>query len=121
MHWEDRIYAGKVHPFGLRSTQKLYNAVADALLWILTNSDRVDGLHYLDDLLVLGAPVSQQCREALRRELAQCACLGVPVASRKTEGSSTRLTFLGIVMDTLSMPQSLPPSTSGERFTAGRT
>ena len=110
MHWEDRIYVDKVLPFGLRSAPKLYNAVADALLWILTNSDGVDGLHYLDDFLVFGAPDSQQCGEALRRALAWCACLGVPVASRKTEGPSTRLTFLGIVMDTLSMALSLPPS-----------
>jgi len=36
MQWEGRIYVDKVFPFGLRSTMKLYNAVADALLWILT-------------------------------------------------------------------------------------
>ena len=117
MHWDDRIDVDKVLPFGLRSAPKLYNAVAaDALLWILTNSYGVDGLHYLDDFLVFGVPDSQQCREALRRALAQCACLGVPVAPRKTEGPSTRLTFLVIMMDTPRPSW----SASRERFIAGR-
>ena len=63
MRWEGRINMDKVLPFGLRSAQKLYNAVADALLWILEKSDGVDSLHYLDDFLVFGAPDSQQCGE----------------------------------------------------------
>ena len=45
----------------------------------------------------------------MHRVLAQCAFLGVPVASRKTEGPSMRLTFLGIEMNALSMTLSLPP------------
>ena len=49
MKWEDKVYVDKVLPFGLRSAQKLYNAVANALLWILVHFDGVDGLHYLDD------------------------------------------------------------------------
>ena len=55
MRWEGMIDV---------AVMKLYNAVADAMLWILEKSDGVDGLHYLDDLLVFGAPDSQQCRES---------------------------------------------------------
>ncbi len=44
MSWEGQVYVDKVLPFGLRSAPKLYNAVADALLWILVNHDEVDGL-----------------------------------------------------------------------------
>ena len=40
---------------------KLYDAVADAMLWILEKSDGVDGFHYLDDFLVFGAPDSREC------------------------------------------------------------
>ena len=43
----------------------------------------------------------------IRRVLAQCAFLGVPVTSMKTEGPSMRMTSLGIEMDTLSMTLSL--------------
>jgi len=37
----------KSFPLGSGQPPKLYNAVADALLWILENSDGVEGLHYL--------------------------------------------------------------------------
>ncbi len=56
MSWEGHVYVDKVLPFGLRSAPKLYNAVADALLWILDNSDEVEGIHYLDDFLLFGKP-----------------------------------------------------------------
>ncbi len=80
------MYVDKVLPFRLGSAPKLYNAVADALLWILGNSDGVEGLHYLDDFLHFGDPNSKQCEWALRSALARCNILGVPVAPRKTEG-----------------------------------
>ena len=41
MQWEGHVYIDKVLPFGLRFAPKLYNAVADALLWILERSDGV--------------------------------------------------------------------------------
>ncbi len=109
MSWEGHVYVDKVLPFGLRSAPKLYNAVADALLWILENSDGLEGIHYLDDFLLFGDPNSDQCEHALRLALDRCDALGVPVAPRKTEGPSTTLTFLGLELDTLSMTVRLPP------------
>ena len=108
MKWEGKVYVDKVLPFGLRSAPKLYNAVADALLWILVQFDGVDGLHYLDDFLLFGDPNSPQCEVSLRQALARCTQLGVPVAPGKTEGPSTILVFLGIEIDTLSMSLRLP-------------
>ncbi len=35
MRWGGQVYVDKVLPFRLGSAPKLYNAVADALLWIL--------------------------------------------------------------------------------------
>ena len=105
MKWEDKVYVDKVLPFGLRSAPKLYNAVADALLWILVHLDGVDGLHYLDNFLIFGDPNSSQ---SLQRAMARCAALGVPVAPGKTEGPSTRLVLLGIEIDTVSMSLQLP-------------
>ena len=109
MQWEGKVYVDKVLPFGLRSAPKLYNAVANALLWILSRFDGADGIHYLDDFLLFGRPNSPQCAMALRRALARYETLGVPVAPGKTEGPDTRLVFLGIEIDTLSMSLRLPP------------
>ncbi len=98
----------KVLPFGLWSAPKLYNAIADGLLWILLHNDHVMGIHYLDDFPLFGAPDSPQCGESLGRALARCDVLGVPVAPAKTEGPATKLVFLGIELDFVSMTISLP-------------
>ena len=108
MRWKCHTYADKVLPFGLRSASKLYNAVADGLLWILVTHDDVQGIHYLDDFLLFGAPGVPQCAVALCKALAQCASLGVTVAPVKTEGPATKIIFLGIEIDTICMILSLP-------------
>ncbi len=65
MQWEGHTYVDKVLSFGLRSSPKLYNAIADALLWILEIYDDVKAIHYLDDFLLFGAPHSDQCGQSL--------------------------------------------------------
>jgi len=42
MRWEGKTYIDKVLPFGLRYAPKIYNTVADALMWILTSQDQVN-------------------------------------------------------------------------------
>ena len=64
-------------------------------------------LYYLDDFLFAGPPQSNACAEALRLALKTFQKLGVPVASHKTEGPTTRLTFLGIQLDIVEMSLSL--------------
>ena len=108
MQWRGQTYVDKVLPFGLRSAPKLYNAIADGLLWILVNTDQVMCIHYLDDFLLFGAPDSCQCEKSLGKALARCKGLGVPIAPAKTEGPATKLTFLGIELDTASLTISLP-------------
>lgn len=85
----------KVRAFGLRSAPKLYNAVADTLLWILGG---VEGLHYLDDILLFGDPNSEQCEQALRSALACCNILGVPAAHIEDKRSqhNAHFSWLGV-------------------------
>ena len=87
---------------------KLYNTIADSLLWVLLLGDKVEGIHYVDNFLLFDLPESLQCEESVSRVLAVCDLMGVPVAPAKTEGSSTRLVFLGIELDTASLTLSLP-------------
>ena len=35
MKWRDKLYIDTALPFGLRSAPKIFNAVADALQWII--------------------------------------------------------------------------------------
>jgi hypothetical protein len=65
-------------------------------------------LHYLDDFLFFTPPSSPEAHGLHTSVTNICQQLGVPVASHKTEGPSTCLTFLGIVIDTDRMELRLP-------------
>ena len=87
-------------PFGLRSAPKIFNVVADALMWVLQQSGVRSILHYLDDVLLLGPPGEGECGQALARTRQFCSELGVPITEEKVMGPITCLPFLGIKMDT---------------------
>ena len=107
MRWRGGVYIDTVLPFGLRSAPKIYTAVADALQWILMRVS-IEVIHYLDDFLLFGPPGSLCCERALSASMELCAKLGVPLAAHKTEGPSTRITFLGIELDTEARTVRLP-------------
>ena len=94
-------------PFGLWAALKIFNALADALLWIF-GTYGIKGIHYLDDFLLFGAPDTLECSQALTKALAICARLGVPVAEQKTVGPTSVLVFLGIELDTSARTLQLP-------------
>ena len=108
IQWQGMTFVDKALPFGLRSAPKVFSAVADAMAWILFNRGIRFLLHYLDDFLFVGSPCSSEASIARARAEATFEDLGVPVATHKTEGPATRITFLGIVIDTQSFTLSLP-------------
>ena len=65
-------------------------------------------LHYLDDFLLVGIPNTNQAAHFLALALETLRILCVQVASHKTEGPSTSLTFLEIHMDTHTFELRLP-------------
>ena len=64
--------------------------------------------HYLDDFIVIGAPMTKECANSLQILLDTCAELGIPVAAHKSTDPTTHLAFLGILIDTIKMLISLP-------------
>ena len=107
MEWEGAQFVDTVLPFGLRSAPKIFNAVADALQWILRNRGVKRVFHYLDDYII-GGPGSSECEKGLRLLMEICEQLGVPLAPEKVAGPSTCLTFLGFELDTVNMQIRLP-------------
>ena len=69
MVWEGALFVDTALPFGLRSAPKLFNAVADAMEWILWQAGVVNIIHYLDDFLLVGDPGSPECAESLAKLL----------------------------------------------------
>ena len=97
--WAGQTYLDCALPFGLRSAPKIFNAIADALAWGLFCNGVPHQLHYLDDFLLLGTPNTGQGSAVLHTALSTFDQLGVPVASHKTEGPATAITFLGVILD----------------------
>ena len=106
--WEDRLYVDPMLPFGLCSSAKIFNAIADALEWRLKAIGVRYVYHYLDDFTVLGAPGTDECARAVNELQATCSKLGIPLATHKSEGPATSITFLGIVIDTVAEELRLP-------------
>ena len=107
MQWKGKLFDTAL-PFGLRSAPKLFNALADALEWIMRSRGLRHVAHYLDDFITVGSLESDECAHNLHVALLTCEELGVPVAGHKCEGPSTCLTFLGIEVDTMAMELRLP-------------
>ena len=99
MKCKEYIYINECIPFTLRSAPKLFNILADILLWIAQKRGVSYVIHYLDDFLTTEPPLSHVCQQNLNTFIGLCSKLGVPFAPNKVEGSSATLTFLGIILD----------------------
>ena len=106
--WEGATYVDRSLPFGLRSAPKLFTAVADAIAWILFDRGIRFLLHYVDDFLFIGSPRSSEVVLASRLATVVFKELGAPIATHKTEGPSSCVTFLGILIDTDTFQVKLP-------------
>lgn len=115
MKWEGKKFVDASLPSGLRSAPKLFNAIMDALRWILVEVG-VDSIHYyLDDFLIF--KVGREVRDAeqvLERAPSICAKLGVTIAMHKTEGPTWVLTFFGIELDTQTLEAAEAAGRTGE-------
>ena len=52
--WQGSVYADCQLPFGLATAPAIFNALAEALEWILKSRGMHYVIHYLDDFLLLG-------------------------------------------------------------------
>ena len=64
--------------------------------------------HYLDDFLFAGADKTSNCSKLMNTFTEVCSQLGVPIADDKTEGPSTMITCLGLIIDTEKMSIQIP-------------
>ena len=106
--WDNKIYVDQVLPFGLRSAPLIFSAVADALLWMMKQRGTSWAIHYIDDFLTMGAPLSKECDKNMKIMTTTCEWAGLPVEPSKSVGPATSLTFLGIEMDSIDNALRLP-------------
>ena len=106
--WAGQTYVDRALPFGLRSAPKIFTAFADLIAWILHQHGIAYQVHYLDDFLFFGAPLAEEAAAALETVVGILHALGIPIATHKTEGPTTSLIFLGILVDTCTFELRLP-------------
>ena len=73
IHPDDRWLTGMIWdgallivPFGPRSAPKIFTALADAAEWILHKVGINFVIHFLNDVLIIGAPNSSECQSAMK-------------------------------------------------------
>ena len=109
MHWEGKYYFDTRLPFGGRSSPFIFNNFADALTWIVVFICGIPSvLHYLDDFFVTAPKTSHLCSTYVDSIKHIFSHLGVPIADDKLQGPTTRITYLGIEIDSNDMVTRLP-------------
>ena len=109
MQWDGKVFVDTALPFGLRSAPKIFNALADALEWIIREQGVEHVWHYLDDFITCGLAGSDECLLNLSVLTDVCKHLGVPLAEKKMEGPTMSIVFLGILIDSVRGELRLPP------------
>jgi len=105
--WHGRFWSDQFLPFGLRTSPIIFDKFSSALEWILKNETQwKETLHYLDDFLGV-FPATQKVDSAILEFNRVCRELGFKVKDTKNE-EGTRVTFLGIELDTVAMEARLP-------------
>ena len=98
-------FVDKCLPFGHRISCAIFQSFSDALAHLvqfkLTSKlarRQVALTNYLDDFLFV-ALFNRICNQALKTFLQLAEMLGVPISLEKTEWGSTRVIFLGVLLD----------------------
>ncbi len=106
--WDKKFYFAVRLTFGCKSSPKIFHMLSEALCWILQNNHAIPYLiHLLDDFLVI-SPSNFPAAKQLTVVQSAFSKLGVPLSPEKTEGPSTSLEFLGILLDSVKFQASLP-------------
>ena len=113
LSWNGNFYVDLTLSFGGRSCCAIFNKVGD--LFTLIFNDLVSHItfwHYLDDFIGVCQIDAPGYPALIARQFATtldaCASMGIPLASSKTVGPTTKLTYLGFELDTIEMTISLP-------------
>lgn len=106
--WEGQYYIDATLPMGLKPSCLIWEYYATALEWIFRRCAGIEVVvHYIDDFLFV-VKLKDTAKKQLATALNLCKKLGVPIAPEKTEGPTTKLTFLGIELDTEAMVARVP-------------
>lgn len=106
--WKSSYYYYNKLSFGCRSSPKIFDYLSQAVCWIATNNYGIKHiLHLLDDFITFERP-EEDGETNMKLLFHIFNSLNIPMALNKTEGPTTCLEYLGIILDSEAMEARLP-------------
>ena len=106
--WQNNYFFDVRLPFGSRSSPFIFSQFADALLLILIFVFGIPNvLNYFDDYILCASSASD-CQHYMDIMQSAFSELGVPLSPEKSIGPSTKITYLGIEIDSVANSIRLP-------------
>ena len=94
-------------PFGAKLAPSIFNDLSQAVRRIMHRKGFPSITAYLDDFLIV-SPTKHECLNTMNTLIKLLRSLGFAINYSKVEGPCTKMTFLGIVLDSTSMTLNLP-------------
>ena len=108
-YWEGSYYIDTLLPFGLRSSQAIFNQFADVECWIIQHVYKLKNIvHYADDFFLVSAQNYNEAKNDLQNLINAFQQLDIPLAAEKIVGPTKKLTYLGIEIDSNDLTISIP-------------
>ena len=101
------FFVDKCLPFGAAISCALFQRFSDAIAHIVRCKMKRDLLNYLDDFLFI-ALLTSWCNEQVSTFLEVCRVINFPVSMEKTQWATTKLEFLGLLIDSIKQVVSVP-------------
>ena len=92
-------FVDKCLPFGSSISCAIFQAISDAIAFLVQFRMHKANVNYLDDYL-FAAALKRECDRQVRTFLRICEQIQFPVAMEKTYWGTTILVFLGLLLDT---------------------
>ena len=103
-YWEGKYYVDLVLPFGLRSSGSIFNQFAKLVRWIIQHHYHIYNIiNYSDDFFAALSKNMYTAQFQLATIISAFRELAIPLAEDKIEGPLTRITYLGIMIDSVNM------------------
>ena len=92
-------FVDKCLPFGSSISCAIFQAISDAIAYIVACKTKRDNVNYVDDFF-FAALLKQLCDRQVNIFLEVCKDINFPVAMEKTFWGTTVIVFLGLLLDT---------------------
>ena len=108
LQWDDQHYLDISIPFGLRHGASACQRTTEAVSAIAKEEAGADTAPYIDD--TIGAALPQDAWPHYHHLLDLMSQLGLDAAQDKCEGPTTRITWIGVLFDTIRLTMAIDPA-----------